>query len=138
MFRLHNAPVERLQERLRRGDPAAGDVGLSAGERQAIRERLANAEILSPVGSRRLRWRPVLAVGLGLFVVVVLWTRPASRPAAPRTDVVSPSPTQQPQAGAGHRTSPAPAPGDDGIRQIYIVTKSGTQVIWLLDPGFSL
>jgi len=148
------SPNEKLRAALREADPAAGG-GLSEAERQDMRRR-----VLAAAGERRrsLRLLPVaLTAGAVLLVasVVGVWLQPrpghhlpATAPAPlPSRSLGAPSPLPAvlPEVAAKptlaapllrERERPTVLP--PATQQLHFVTAGGTQIIWVLNPKFSL
>lgn len=154
---------EKLREILKRGDPAAGEPGMTQEEVREMRR-----VVLSAVPEPRKRgWlAPVLAGGAALVLValIVLWPSPpeelAVRPPLPRAGegrgegpaVVTEKKTPPRPSPAPQEREPPPAPPEkekvvepepepvvlaqaDGPTQIQFSTPGGTRVIWVLQPA---
>lgn len=104
-----------LKDVLRKGDPAAGDPGLSPEEIQAMRRTVLSA-VPEP---RRRGWLVPLTAAAVLILAAVLalslWRQPAPEKPAPQLAskgrVEAPSPPQPPSPA-----SPPPSPGEGGTR----------------------
>lgn len=118
----------RLADALRRGDPAAVDSAMTEDERRRVRSRLASArpEAGPP---RAYGWlAAMVAVAAGLLVLAVVWNRPTGGElAAPAKSAAAPIPAKVESPAGGERT-----------QQIRIITKNGTQIIWILNPDLEL
>jgi hypothetical protein len=155
---------DRLRDLLRRGDPAAGDPGLSPDEVGRMRRAVLAA---TPEPRRRLLMVPVLAglaAAVALLVVASPWSRlgeigapPAPEPAAAAA-AATPAPTPgatpvpapervEPPVRLASREAPAhprvrrhrpPEPvatmAHAEPRQIQFEAPGGTRVIWILNP----
>ena len=148
-----------LRTALRRGDPAAGETGLTTEEVQAMRRT-----VLSAIPETRRSWlAPVLAtaagVALTVLVALVIWRAfqvpplPAPAiaeavPARPPIPEIQETPIQEPvkprrPAAVIARRAPVPLPSapdrpiaeepeDSPTRQVQFETPGGTRIIWVL------
>jgi hypothetical protein len=117
-----------VADALRRGDPAAVDSAMTEDERQRVRSRLASAPSAA-APPRAYGWSTaVVAVAAGLLVLAVVWNRPTGGElSAPAESAAAPVPAKV--------ESPA---GRERTQQIRIITKNGTQIIWILNPDLEL
>lgn len=153
---------EKLREILKRGDPAAGDPGMTPEEIREMR-RVVLSAIPEP---RRRGWLvPVMAGAAALILAAVialtLWKpepqKQAVRPPLPRAGegapVVAekktlpspapqerespPSPVREPEPEPEPQPEPEPVvlAQADGPTQIQFSTPGGTRIIWVLQPA---
>lgn len=130
-------PSDAVRARLRQGDPAEGDAGLTPEEASAMRRVVVSSTAERPVigfGPLTLfgfgLWRATAVGALGTAAVAVgvllqngndlRWLRPGGQlPGEPKATQTTPG-------------------RPDEARQIQFSTPGGTRIIWLLDPAFKL
>ncbi len=136
MSRKDQAPEKRVKEMLLAGDPAADDADLGADERDRIRDRLSR-EKEAPRQGHGFRWQPAFALGAAVLLAAVLWHWLAPERVPPVSSPIASIPAPAPPPASNREQAEAPTT-DREVRQIQFVTKGGTRVVWVLNPGFTL
>jgi hypothetical protein len=152
MSRNHSDREDRLQELLRRGDPAA-DEGLTPDEIHAMRRAVLTA---APEPRRRSLLLPAFVAACGVLFALGLWwlggrelVVEPPREASVIPPMVTPAPPQPPPVETIAQADPSPsvavrstrprvphpplAPRDEPhSRQVQFSTPGGTRVVWVL------
>ena len=110
----------KLNDALRRGDPAVADSALTTEERHVIRRRLERLPFHHTPGTGSRSLRPRLAMGIGCAALLIWLAGPGNRSDSQSPPVMP----MRPQARDGANL--------DAVRQVRFITPAGTQIVWLL------
>jgi hypothetical protein len=156
---------ERIRQRLREGDPFAGETGLTPDEVREMRRT-----VLTAIPERRRRLLPALALAgaAAAALLIALRPEPAAPPRPPRVATAQPTPPPSRMPGTPEPAAPAPAPKatekrtshhrhhrrpmnhdtlaalepvphqeqeETTVREIQFSTPGGTRIVWTLTPG---
>lgn len=128
-----------LDSMLKSADPAEGDPGLSRIEAARMRSVIAEEAGREAAGPM---WIPFLAGGaVAAVVLIFILFGPLPRQGPPPRDMVSPElhgAAGPVRTAADHLRSQGSRPGTRPPRKILFTTRSGTRVIWTLDPDFDV
>ena len=118
-----------VRDRLRSGDPARTDRGLSENEHVRLREAIARASSAdAPSGPS---WAPTARLALaGIALALIVAVGVARRwPAGP-----GPEPATAPGRAAQRQTDAEPGQVPRASQQIHLTTSGGTRIVWTVNP----